>query len=314
MSIFVAIASFCDPVLDFTISQALKMAKHPEEVFFGVVEQNYPDDALKNIPKNVRYMLVDPAHSKGACWARSVTMSLYNDEDWFFQIDSHSDFDQDWDEIFINHAKNLTSKNNSNFVISSYPNGFIIENGVSVKNPVTNGILTHVVKPNELFRDNTYAIPFEAHPFECPVAVSGFHVGAGCIFTKGSFVQKFPYDPYMYFMGEEQSMAIRLFTNGWNIYHIPAMPIYHLYNYKENKQPERKLHWDSQIETKRTTPWYELERRSVKRLSSLLNYDPDMGVYGLGYLRTLHEYADFSGIDYTNKTVHELAYKGHWKY
>lgn len=313
MSIFISIASFCDPLLEFTIGQALLKAKFPQNIFFGVIDQNHAEKSLKTTAPYVRYVLIDPIQSKGACWARSLAMSLYNEEDWFFQIDSHTYFDQDWDETLISHYISLSSQYSGDFVISSYPNAFIFEDDLPVKKSVTNGALCHVVKRNLQFRDNSHALSFEAHPFDTVVPVKGFHLGAGCIFTKGSFVEKFPYDPYLYFIGEEQTMSARLFTHGWDIYHVPSMPVYHLYNNKDNNQPKRLLHWSSEVEKDRPVPWTQLEKRSAKRISDLFNHSNALGVYSLGTVRSLNQYADLSGINYITKEINAIAYTGHWK-
>ena len=57
----------------------------------------------------------------------------------------------------------------------------------------------------------------------------GYLIAAGCLFTRGSFVKDVPYDQSLYFYGEELSIALRAFTRGYGIYHIPSTPIYHLY-------------------------------------------------------------------------------------
>jgi hypothetical protein len=48
-------------------------------------------------------------------------------------------------------------------------------------------------------------------------------------FYKGSFVKDIPYDPNYYFYGEELSMALRAFTRGYSFFHIPDVPLFHLY-------------------------------------------------------------------------------------
>ena len=40
MRIFVSIASYCDPVLPFTLGRALATGRHPELLHFGVVDQS----------------------------------------------------------------------------------------------------------------------------------------------------------------------------------------------------------------------------------------------------------------------------------
>ena len=70
----------------------------------------------------------------------------------------------------------------------------------------------------------------------------GYLIAAGCLFTRGSFVKDVPYDQSLYFYGEELSIALRAFTRGYGIYHIPSTPIYHLYT--DTSDLKRKLHWD----------------------------------------------------------------------
>ncbi len=40
MSIFISIASYCDPLLGFTMERAWKQARWPEQLRFGIVEQS----------------------------------------------------------------------------------------------------------------------------------------------------------------------------------------------------------------------------------------------------------------------------------
>ena len=113
-----------------------------------------------------------------------------------------------------------------------------------MRRPATDKILAHVVKPGALFEPDHPVLGFEAHPLDRDQPVPGFHVGAGCLFAPGTFVQAFPYDPWFYFHGEEQALAARLFTHGWDIFHVPGLPVYHLYNNAESGAPPRPMHWD----------------------------------------------------------------------
>jgi hypothetical protein len=147
---------------------------------------------------------------------------------------------------------------------------------------------------------------FEAHPVDQDAAVPGIHLGAGCVFAPGSFVEAFPYDPWYYFHGEEQALTMRLFTHGWDIMHIAGLPIYHLYNNASSGAPPRPLHWDAAENEVRQQNWWELEERSKHRLAALLAGAP-MGIYGLGGVRSIADYAAFSGIDYAARTVADAA-------
>ncbi|WP_239056574.1 UDP-N-acetylglucosamine-transferase [Wenzhouxiangella limi] len=95
-SIFVSIAAFCDPFLRFTIESLFKQASVPETLVLGVVDQSAepigPWLAAQPFADQVRYLHIDPLHSRGVCWARHLAQTLYDDEAYFLQVDSHTWF------------------------------------------------------------------------------------------------------------------------------------------------------------------------------------------------------------------------------
>jgi hypothetical protein len=310
MSIFVNIASYCDPILGFTLARAVATARWPGQLHFGVVDQSnaaspHPS-AADMAPARLSSVRIEPMDARGPCWARALAMSLYDGEDWYFQIDSHMDFDPEWDATLIAHAQAVLP-GRKGVALSSYPNSFVFEANRPVRRPCTDKILAHVVKPGGQFEPDHPVLGFEAHPLDRNEPVPGFHVGAGCLFAPGSFVQEFPYDPWFYFHGEEQALAARLFTHGWDIFHVPGLPVYHLYNNASSGAPPRPMHWDSSHDTTRQSSWWTLEQRSRARLAALVAGAP-LGVYGLGKERSLADYARFSGIDYAGRTLAPRAF------
>jgi hypothetical protein len=311
MSIFVSIASYCDPVLAFTLSQAIACARHPEELHFGIVDQSPASRPAVNTascqPARVSYVRLEPVYARGPCWARAIAMSLYDGEDWFLQIDSHMDFDLHWDQRLIEQARALIPGRRG-VVITAYPNPFVFEGDRPIHRPATEKVLAHVVKTGTGFEPGHPVLSFEAHPVERDEPMEGFHVAAGCLFAPGDMAQDFPYDPWFYFHGEEQAYAVRLYTHGWDIFHMPGLPVYHLYNTPGSGAPARPMHWDEQHDRDRTRNWWDLEQRSRVRLEALLD-DASMGVYGLGKVRTMEDYAAFSGIDFKMRTIASRAYR-----
>lgn len=310
MSVFVSVASYCDPVLGFTLARAVATARWPARLHFGVVEQSPAaqpaPEADAVAPARLSYLRLDPVYARGPCWARSVAMSLYDGEDWFFQIDSHMDFDLHWDERLISQAAALLP-GRKGLALSAYPNAFVFEGGRPVRRPSTDKVLAHVVKPHTGFEAGHPVLSFEAQPVNQDAPLPGFHLGAGCLFAPGGFVQAFPYDPWFYFHGEEQALAARLFTHGWDIFHVPGLPVYHLYNTGGSGMPPRPMHWDDSQDTQRSQSWWALEQRSRTRLAALLTGAP-LGVYALGRDRSMADYAAFSGIDFLARTLGPRAY------
>lgn len=310
---FVSIASYCDPLLTQTIEDALDNAQHPDSIRFGVVEQStvsYADKLNSVARKQVRLLSVDPTQSRGACWARALAMAMYGDEDWFFQIDAHTIFDKHWDSYFVDAWVKCTQQSNKPY-IAGYPHAYEIKDGVKTKTPHTQNIIGNVVSKDKTFPDSLIDLSFTPTFVEQSEPVKGFHLAAGCVFAPGSFVYEVPYDPHMYFSGEEALLALRAYTHGWDLFHIPKLPVYHYYDTGPELEVKRVRHWDEKQDSSRPTRWWDLNSRANQRMAEIVG-GKDFGVYGLGRVRTLEDYAQFSGIDYKNRTVHSKAYVGPW--
>jgi len=304
--IFVSLAAYCDDMLEFTLKSAYNSAKNKENIFFGVVDQNYENqrELIKTLDfsEQIRYCHTFPDDTLGVSWARHLVFSLYDNEDYFLQVDSHTYFEENWDENLINQYEILLKKSQKP-IISTYPYGFSLnEDGeVIYKKPSGKSVL--VLRPKEecsLTKDS-FVLQFRAKHIISNEAVAGCHIAAGFLFTKGSFIEEIPYDPYLYFHGEEQSLSLRAFTKGWDIYHPTWIPLYHLY--KKTNVSYNTHHWNGEISKKRDFEWTYLQKRSKNRLEKLIKGKLNNSIYGLGTIRTIEEYIDFSGIDYFNYIV-----------
>lgn len=302
-TIFVSIASYQDDMLKLTIADALAKAKYPDRIKFGVVEQR--EVARRINPgvyarKQIRYVGVEPEDSRGVCWARSVCMSLYQNEDWFFQIDSHMLFDQHWDEWYIAQCKSLEQQSNKP-IISGYPMSFVLENNAPVRKQ-EEGINAPIFQEPIEFRDGALILFVGARPVKVKTPVKTWHLAAGCVFARGEYVNEIPYDPQIYFEGEEQTIALRAFTHGWDIFHVPNMPLFHYWN-----RDKRTAHWECAADKKRHENWESLKRNSLARVRKVLT-GKQTGIYGLGSQRTIVEYAALSGVDYISETINIDTY------
>jgi len=85
MKIFIQLASYRDPQLIPTITDAIKNAKNPENLVFAIARQYHVDDKfddLSDFEKDSRFKIINiPCdESKGVCWARNLTQQLYDNE------------------------------------------------------------------------------------------------------------------------------------------------------------------------------------------------------------------------------------------
>ena len=315
MSLFVSIASYCDPLLSFTLEQAYQKAAWPDELHFGIVDQS-PLDAGHPVPvcippTQVSYIRIDAAQARGCCWARSIAMSLMGEQDWFLQIDSHMMFEQDWDATLIDKA-NVCMGITPDCVLSSYPTGFKFVDGVPTPVASSARLAAHVVESGTGFSGTDPVLSFKPKDLFGVGAVDGFHVSGGFVFSTADYVQKFPSDPFLYFNEEEASVAIRLYTHGWTIYHVHGVPIFHLYN-PGSETMDRPRVWNAKTPDDQPPLWWSLVRRARERMNLLMSEDSSaLGIYGQGSVKSLVDYARETGIDYLARKVHPRAYAGPW--
>lgn len=310
-TIFISLASYCDVLLKSTIQSAYDNACFPDRLVFGVVEQasiTSLAELPEHIQKQIKYVLIDPVQARGVCWARSLVQSLYADEDWFLQVDAHTLFDKHWDVQLIASWMDCL-KASRKPVLSSFLHAFEIVNGEFQKHVYTENVIANIVTKDTAFGKSLADLAFNSVFVDANAPIRGFHAAAGFIFAPGSFVYSVPYDPHMYFYGEEHSLSLRAFTHGWDIFHPRKLPLYHYY-YTPNMEVKRVHHWGDQ-DANRNEKWWALDERAKLRFERLIT-GPALGVYGLGDVRTVEDYAEFSGIDYKNRVVHPKAYVGPW--
>lgn len=307
MKIFISIASFEDPLLKYTIESCYENAKYKENLVFGVFDQSN-NHLTFDSSINIRYKTCDPAESLGVCWARSkVQTELMEDEDLYLQVDSHTLFGKDWDAYILDQyikAKTWVDKP----IITSYPRSFI---AVETKESFNCDKDLVFVPKNEWdypsYKASTYVLiadkPFH-NGLHCrqtariiaPKQYKGFLLAAGFIFAETCWAREVPYDPKIYFIGEESTLALRTFTHGYDIVFIPSAPFWHQYH-SENNKTQRKRHWETS--TKESSN--KLLKAGEERTNNVLS-GQDTGKYGIGDKRTLKEYACFSGINYKQRT------------
>lgn len=292
-TIFVSIASYRDPDCQNTVRDLFAKAAFPQRIVIGLCLQIVPDEdedcrVASDFPQQMRVIEVHASESRGACWARSRIQELWRGEDYFFQVDSHMRFVSGWDEKLIAMLAKCPGKKP---VLSTYPLEFTPPDRFAPDRLVT--IRPKGFDADGVLTQNSTLSPLEQAP-ELPAP--GCFISAGMLFTLGRVVDEVPYDPYLYFTGEEISLGVRLWTSGWDIYCPNQVIAYHNYS----KQEERPRHWVDQ------TDWTELSRRSHRRIRHILDIETskdkdvilELERYGLGSVRTLAEYEKCSGLDF----------------
>jgi hypothetical protein len=295
-TIFIQIASYRDPELIPTVLDCIRKASDQRRIYFGICAQYDPlkDDLeeLLFLHSNIRLKFVNYRDAKGTCWARSMAQSLYGNETYSLQIDSHMRFVDNWDEKLINMWKSL---NDEKAVLTAYPGKYYPEEPESewpIEPPTICGVdrvHEYKFKQKGRFITKEYTQP-----------IPGYALSAAYIFGLGKMIKDVPYDPNLYFDGEEMSMALRLYTNGYNIYHPNEVFLLHYWTRKGALR-----HWGDDKN------WAKYNDIANKRILALLGLeDIDLEIYGLGNIRTLDDYKIYSGIDILGRGIHSSVVDG----
>jgi len=298
MLIFVQIASYRDPQLIPTVKDMLQKAKRPDQLRFGICRQFHPKDGFDDIKPSqgdprFRMVHVPWAKSQGACWARNISQRLYGGEEFTLQIDSHMRFAWQWDETLIEMTRRLQAGGIRKPLLTGYASAFdprTPPHGDEVTPPLQ--MRFSRFSPGGAMLFGAEVIPGWQR-LSCPV-FGRFFSGHFC-FTMGSICHEVPYDPDLYFHGEEITMAVRAYTHGYDLFHPHKMPLWHYY-----QREKRAGHWDDHDD------WTTRDEASLKRTRQLLGVDNEapnqhFGKFGLGAVRSLRDYERYAGIVFAKR-------------
>ena len=303
-AIFVSIPAYRDDECKDTINEMYKRAKYPDRIYCGVVQQikyqeencfdKCPDCARRKASGHIRFIEYDFSEARGPCQARFQASTLWKGEEWYMQIDSHTRFEDDWDQTMLDQLR-LTKDPKA--VMGGYPP---TEHQMD---QIKSGGFTQTTMMCDGGKFNSDGIPMlkasivSVKNRQKPVLIP--FIGANMMTMPYTALFDAPFDPYLSFLffGEEILHSARLWTNGYNFY-SPAKP-YASHHYTRDGKP--KFWSDNRA--------YEgCRRKAVERCKYLLGFEKtdrkvhkdfkrDIHMYGMGSVRSLDDYWKFADID-----------------
>lgn len=297
--IFIQIASYRDPELLPTIKDCISKAKNPENLVFSISWQHSKDDVWDNLDEykddpRFRIIDIDYLDSRGACWARNLLQLNYKDEDYTLQLDSHHRFVENWDEECIGMIKQLQKKGHKKPLLTGYIPSYDPSNDPEARiNTPWRMIFDRFIPEGAIF-----FLPASIDNYlELTEPIPSRFYSAHFCFTLGQFVREVPHDPDYYFHGEEISIAVRAFTNGYDLFHTHKVVVWHEYTRRG-----RTKQWDDDPK------WVEKNNFCHKRNRQLFGMDKEVknssfGKYDLGTVRTLRDYEKYAGISFSKRGV-----------
>lgn len=313
-TIFVSIASYRDPECQWTVKDLFEKAAHPERIFVGICWQF---DAKEDkdcftvpapYPKQVRTVEYAASKSKGGCWARAQALSLLKDEDYVLQIDAHMRVVQGWDELMIGMLERCPSPNAtlSTTVPAYHPPEKLQD--CSERRPyicVTSLGTDQELQPVHLgWRNRPVGEMAGKEPL-----LSAFFVG-NFFFAPSKVFREIPFDPHLYFRGQELTFSARLWTSGYDIYQPDRTVIYHYWDSKSRDAGKTSNYKSKNAKAllARQRVWHVLGAEEAKDAAALV----DIEKYGMGKIRPLEDFWTFSGVDIRTKKMEEKASQGLW--
>lgn len=303
--IFVSIAAYRDPVCAQTLKSLFENATNPENIYIGLCQQNKADEdedcQINNEDNpNIRTIRLDNFEAKGPTWARYLCSTLWNGEEYFMQIDSHTKFVKDWDTKCIKMIKDIISSGLAKKpIISHYPRE------ITDHDTFKETDRTQVPRMCKAFWNNRDMISFmgaetkdtEGKPYMTP------YMAGGMMFSHSDFLKEVPYDPNLpyLFVGEEIGHSIRAWTSGWDIFTPTENIVFHEYT----RATKPKIWTDNPYYS--DMPAFDKVKYYIGIVENDSKLTPAMKVnldkYGLGKERTLKQYYEYAGIDVKNKKV-----------
>jgi hypothetical protein len=299
MKIFVSVVSYRDPLLRFTVRSLLEEASPRHKITVGVFEQTALEDSLiavepelANHP-NVRYQRIDPVYASGVCWARAINALQIQDEEFFYQVDSHMIFDKDWDRKLLydwHRGKELHRDNK--IIISGNCKIFDLVDGVPAKRHTAGNVTCEM----KYFVYQMHSDIPAAHGEQIPATediTQCRHICAGNFFTHRDWLTDVGIPSDLFFEGEEHKMTLTSYFKGWHLYHPRSIHSYHF----ANTNDYITKHWHKPIIPIET--YSMMVERGIKNWQKYLESVPD---------HLLENYYAYSGMDYINKTIDERAF------
>lgn len=289
-SIFVQIASYQDHELEPTIIDCLEKSSGKYEIYFGVcLVFNAGNIKIPNVP-NLKIIMNKAPNSLGVGKARYLANTLYEGQDYYQQIDSHTRFVNNWDEEIVN-CYELYKENNLNPVVTTYPARYWYEdNDLKLDTNLSVTYIDYKHDDEALFKSKKFL--HQIAKANEPNNIFTKSISGGSVFSSGE-VHKIIPNKKMFNWGEEMLYAIRLFTHGYDLVLPQKQHLFHLY-YDAAKPEGNKRTLSGHDFPQLTQQIFEESYEEVRRIIT----GNIIGPQELGSVRTLKQYEIYADISF----------------
>ncbi len=197
--IFVNVAAYRDPEVVPTIADLFRKARHPDQIDVAVVSQTLASDGITIDHPRVRVVHLDAAQARGPCYARALGYREWSGQLYALQIDSHMRFAPDWDARMLDQLALCASPKS---LLTTYPEGYVPPDTLLGDRPAFLAAKQFDGRGALILQGRVEPPPARPRP-------TAF-IAAGFLFGGSDWIREVPYDPHLYFHGEEATLAARL--------------------------------------------------------------------------------------------------------
>jgi hypothetical protein len=291
-SIFVGIVSYRDKFLHQTLTLLCDNISNKYRIVVGVFDQATKPLQFESSNFNVeyRYMFIHHKFAKGCGWARYMNASQYQNEDYYFSVDSHMLFDENWDEKLIEQYERCGDK----AVMTSMPYVAQDEKGV-MKTEMFGMNLSHETK---YFVLNKNLVPGAHGQFITSDIKETKYIYGGSTIARGDWVKDVLCNYWMsqYWMdGEEMTLTMESFFKGYKIYAAEYPVTAHLF-----------------YSTKKVWAYKDTEKQYSTSV-----YRGNSGWHDYLASKTekeLKQFYEYSGVDFINFKIDDWAAYVEWPF
>lgn len=301
-TIFINIPSYQDPEIWETVDNFYANAKYPERVYFGITNQTDNKELHQEVLArflNVKMDIVDPGAIVGCQPARINSHKLYDNQDYYLNMDSHMRCIKNWDEELINDFEKLQKREGPS-VITCYAAPYDKdENGVDIIEDIDYSTSFYMQEHN-INHFKKFGIPqFCAYNQNYGIETPSPYISGHFFFTSRQAIIDSPFVKEIMFTEEEIFMAVRFFTAGYNLYNPKKTYVYHRYG-----RNGRKLFWEDFPDV-----WHKKDIESRNFASNVLQNNIVNNENGLLSKRTLSEFESYSGLRFSDRAFDESIIK-----
>ena len=295
-TIFIGMAAYNEIDILNTINSCLENAKYPERINIGVVSHtNNMEKIIINL-KNVKWIDIQYNAMLGVGLSRMNALSMYDNEDYYLQVDAHMLFDKNWDETVIDSFENIKLKYDKPIISTYTPWWSKNEDGtINFYSPENNAVCSPMMYDLEIVNEGfpkqkTYPVDWNIEKYS-----EHFGISAHFIFTTGDFIYEVPPDPFLMFSGEEPTTALRAWTRGYRIFVIKDAIAWHKNKFHgiNHKFDRLKYNGDSEL----FMHHQRKDKIALKRTKDILTGNM-IGNWGSPTLQLLQDYENHAKIDF----------------